>query len=458
MRYSYYDNNGTTIMDKNVRESMSRYIIQGNPSAKYPDALMARETINVAKAKLMDYCRISDKENYKVIFTSGASESNNFVFNALTESYLKFHHGICTKKAYIITSEIEHKTSINRCANLAATNIVNVKYIKPNKLGVIDEDDVINMINHILYNGEDIIVVSIMHVNNETGNYNRLKRIIKYCDERNIFFHSDIVASFGKCPYFLYSFSHKPAAVSISFHKLFGPTQCGALIIKKKFLEYDSDDITIKYKIGAMISGTQYDGYRGGTENVSLIVGSLVAMEISFHDRYNKNLRLINMRNHFLYEMKQLNYRIVHYSLRNMFNESGNYLIHFTNYSVEEEKNYRESIELLNRGEEPNITSPHVVNFCLVRYTHIGNIIKPVNNFFVLDELLKKNIIISTGSACNLTEKSYVIESLNVPEYMYKNPLRISFGDINFTNQSTDEIFTKIRILASEINNIVKRS
>lgn len=431
MEFLYLDNNGTTFMHDSVKRVVIDNLHQGNPSGNYDDALRSRELIKIAKTKLMQYSGIQNNGEFKIIFTSGASESNNFVFNAITEAYLKYHNGNCKDKATIIVSAIEHKTTINRCKNLQATNIVNVVYINPNEEGVIDEDDVLAAMEM----EKNIILVSIMCTNNETGNVNELYKITRECDKRNILFHSDIVASFGKDPSKLFRNSIKPGAVSISFHKLYGPTQCGALIIKRKFLINDSNDSQIKYKIGAMISGTQYDGYRGGTENISLIMGSVEAMRVTFDLREHKNDLLAIIRESFFEAMFNRGYTIIHYFSREIFAKSGFYMILFTN---------REK------------SMPHVANFCIVEFNANNRKIKAINNIAIMNLLLQRNIIISTGSACSKNEKSYVIESLGVPDYMFKNPLRISFGDINIEGIDKKKIINKATKLADNLDSVIK--
>lgn len=439
MSYYYLDNNGTTIMPNIVKNKIVENLLQGNPSAKYPDAVKCKEKIDYAREKLLQYCQIDNSKNdYKVIYTSGASESNNYVFNAMTEAFLKKHKGACEKKPYIITTSIEHKTSINRCKNLENTGIVNVIYIKPNAYGIIEENDIIQTIMQLLRKNETIILVSIMHANNETGNYNRLLKVIELCDINNIFFHSDIVATFGKYPHFLFSFKYKPAAVSISFHKLFGPTQCGALILKRKFLIYDSRNADIQYKIGAMISGTQYDGYRGGTENISLIMGSVAAMDLSFTDRIKKNTTIRYLRNLLIRMINDEICTVLNHTMISRLENNRLYCIVFTKINKlvidsGDLTQYESDIfNSLMQGTEPDMESNNVLNMCFVYSQH--NQIKTINNFEILDSLLANKIIISTGSACNKTQESYVIKELGVPEALYKNPLRISFGDLNIMN------------------------
>ncbi|HFG6988810.1 cysteine desulfurase family protein [Acinetobacter baumannii] len=191
----------------------------------------------------------------EIIFTSGASESNNLAIKG-------YVLGNKDKGKHIITSSIEHKCILSICNFLEKEYGYEITYISPKKNGIIDAIDVIKAIR------PDTILVSIMHVNNELGSIQPIKEIGKACFERDIKFHVDAAQSYKKLPIDVDDLNID--FLSLSAHKIYGPKGIGALYIR---------DIR-QTRIQPIIHGAgQEMGLRGGSLATPLILGFGAAVE-----------------------------------------------------------------------------------------------------------------------------------------------------------------------------------
>lgn len=191
----------------------------------------------------------------EIIFTSGASESNNLAI----KGYVLANKN---KGKHIITSSIEHKCILSICHFLEKEHGYEITYISPKKNGILDAQDVISAMKH------DTALVSIMHVNNEIGSIQPIEAIGKACFERNIKFHVDAAQSFKKIAIDVDELNID--LLSISAHKIYGPKGVGALYIR---------DLR-ETRIQPMIHGAgQEYGLRGGTLPTPLILGFGAAIE-----------------------------------------------------------------------------------------------------------------------------------------------------------------------------------
>lgn len=191
----------------------------------------------------------------EIIFTSGASESNNLAI----KGYVLANKN---KGKHIITSSIEHKCILSICHFLEKEHGYEITYISPKKNGIIDAQDVISAIR------EDTTLVSIMHVNNELGSIQPIEAIGKVCFEKNIKFHVDAAQSYKKIAIDVDKLNID--MLSISAHKIYGPKGVGALYIR---------DLR-ETRIQAVIHGAgQEYGLRGGTLPTPLILGFGAAVE-----------------------------------------------------------------------------------------------------------------------------------------------------------------------------------
>lgn len=250
---TYFDNAATTKVDDEVLSEMLPYfnILYGNPSSNNTCGRKIRDALDNSRLEVAKFLNCTPNE---IIFTSGATESNNLVLKSCSELCLgePFH---------FIFSAIEHKSVLSLKDYLESKgHEVDLIDVLPN--GLADLEDLENKIR------ENTLLVSCIWINNETGIIQPIPEIADICSEYEISFHVDATQAFGKMPIDLSDI--KIDFLSLSGHKLHGPKGIGAL--------YKNKDIDLKCQI---IGGSQEDGFRSGTENVSGIIGLGKATEIA---------------------------------------------------------------------------------------------------------------------------------------------------------------------------------
>lgn len=250
---TYFDNAATTKVDDEVLSEMLPYfnVLYGNPSSNNTCGRNIRDGLDNARLELAKELNCTPNE---IIFTSGATESNNLVLKSCAELCLKdpFH---------FIFSAIEHKSVLNLKEYLENKgHEVDLIDVLPN--GLVDLEDLENKIR------ENTLLISCIWVNNETGIIQPIEDISQICLDNEISFHVDATQAFGKLPIDLTNI--KLDFLSLSAHKLHGPKGIGAL--------YKNKEIDLKCQI---IGGSQEDGFRSGTENVPGIIGLGKATEIA---------------------------------------------------------------------------------------------------------------------------------------------------------------------------------
>ncbi|ALN41174.1 cysteine desulfurase [Rickettsia rhipicephali] len=255
----YMDYQATTPIDPRVMEAMLPYFTTkfGNPhSRSHSFGWEAENAVEEARSMVAKLIGADTKE---IIFTSGATESNNLAIKGIAKFY-------SNKKNHIITVVSEHKCVLDACRHLEQEGIkITYLPIKPN--GIIDLETLKNAIT------DQTMLVSVMMVNNEIGVVQPLKEIGKICREKGVFFHSDIAQGFGKIPIDVNEFNIDLA--SISGHKIYGPKGIGALYVRKK----------PRVRVTPLINGGgQERGMRSGTLPTPLIVGLGMAAEIAYSE------------------------------------------------------------------------------------------------------------------------------------------------------------------------------
>ncbi|KOA18398.1 cysteine desulfurase IscS [Clostridium homopropionicum DSM 5847] len=272
----YMDNSATTKPYEEVIEAvvdiMRNYY--GNPSSSHSYGLKSEKKLNESREIIARTLNCSKEE---IVFTSGGSESNNFLIK-----------GFVKRNVHIITSKIEHASVLNTFKELENQKI-RVTYLDTDHKGQINLEQLSNSIN------KDTVLVSIMHVNNEIGTIQDINLIGKVIKEKSIRakFHVDAIQSYGKLP-----IDVKKANIdllSISGHKIHGPKGVGAAYIKKGL-----------NPMPLIIGGGQERKLRSGTENVPAIVGLSIAAEIKhkkLKDNFNKVLAL---KNYFIKKLKEI--------------------------------------------------------------------------------------------------------------------------------------------------------
>ena len=214
----YFDYQATTPLDPRVLERMLPYFgeIFGNPhSRNHSYGWEAEEAVEVGREQIAELIGANPKE---IIFTSGATESNNLAIKGVADFY-------GDKKKHIITCVTEHKCVLESCRHLSEKGF-DITYLKVKSDGLIDLDELKNAIS------SNTLLVSIMGVHNEIGVIQPLAEIGKICRENNVFFHSDCAQAIGKIKLDVEEMNLD--LMSISGHKIYAPKGVGALYIRRK--------------------------------------------------------------------------------------------------------------------------------------------------------------------------------------------------------------------------------
>jgi cysteine desulfurase len=268
----YMDNHATTRVDPRVLDAMLPYFSDtfGNAASRNHEfGWVAEQAVEQAREQIAKLIGATSKE---IIFTSGATESDNLAIKGVAEMYRE-------KGDHIITQTTEHKAVLDTCKRLEKHGF-RVTYLPVQKDGRIDLDDLKRAID------EKTILVSIMHANNEIGVLQPVREIGQLCHERGVLFHTDAVQSVGKVPFNVIE-DHIDLA-SISAHKIYGPKGVGALYVRRK---------NPRVQLVAQIDGGGHErGMRSGTLNVTGIVGLGKACEIAMHELSEETAKLTQLR------------------------------------------------------------------------------------------------------------------------------------------------------------------
>jgi cysteine desulfurase len=262
MKRIYLDYAATTPIDKRVLRAMMPYFKEkyGNPMSLHSFGREALKAIEESRKKLAKFFNCESNEIY---FTSGATESNNWVIKGVVNASKE-------KNPHIIVSAIEHHCVLEACKEINAE----ITYIKPNKEGIVLVEDIKKAIK------KNTILISVMYVNNEIGTVQPIKEISKI--KGNVLFHTDATQAIN---YFNCNVNELGVDfLSMSGHKIYGPKGVGLLYIKK----------------GSLISpvqqgGNQELGLRAGTHNVPGIVGLGKAVEL-----IKKDDKILKLRNYLI--------------------------------------------------------------------------------------------------------------------------------------------------------------
>lgn len=374
----YLDNSSTTPIDPEVLDAMMPYLKEefGNPSSRhYTLAKNAERAVEEAREKLASLINSKPDE---IIFTSGASESNNFIIKGVAD-YKKYYEN---RGNHIITSRVEHKSVLQTCKFLNGEVYLNKEKNKPksyvprkvksikvdrgyditfmdvNEYGQVNNESLTAAIK------DTTILVSLIWGNNEIGSLNDIKSLASLVKEKVILFHSDATQVLGKVDI---DVSKIPVDfLSFSAHKIYGPKGIGACYIRNKMKDVPNIDIT------ALIhGGLQEGGYRAGTHAVHNIVGFGKAAEIAKRDM-----------NEYIGKLKNL--------------------------ELETRKMLKAKFPEIEFLGDPENHIPGVVPVILPGV---------VNEMLI--EKLSKDVAISSGSACGIGEPSYVVEAIG--KYNYSN-------------------------------------
>ena len=372
MKKVYLDNASTTQLRPEVVQEMTKVLSEdyGNPSSTHSFGRNAKSILELSRKSIAKQLNVSAQE---IIFTSCGTEANNWILRSAVKDL---------KVKRIITSKIEHHAVLYPVQDLQREFDIQVDYVAVKPNGEIDITDLVDLLSQ-----ETKTLVSLMHVNNETGTLLNVEKVGRICEQHNALFHSDMVQSVGKTEIDL---QHLPIDfISASAHKFHGPKGIGFAYVKK------NSGLQPMF-----FGGEQEKGLRPGTEAVHQIAGMAKALELSY-------AHLESERNHIL--------------------ELRNYLIN------------RFEIEF------PDFS----INGTLDGIYTILNILLPFSDdktAMILFHLDMKGIAVSRGSACQSgsAKPSHVLAEILKDADIKKPSLRISFSHFN-TQEDIDLLIAALQ-------------
>ncbi|SEG86550.1 IscS subfamily cysteine desulfurase [Marinobacterium lutimaris] len=272
----YLDYSATTPVDPRVAEKMMSCLTPegnfGNPASRsHMFGWKAEEAVETARRQVADLLGADPRE---IVWTSGATESDNLAIKGVAHFYQK-------KGKHIITSKIEHKAVLDTCRQLEREGF-EVTYLTPGSDGIITPQMVADALR------EDTILVSLMHVNNEIGTITDIAAIGELTRSHGVLFHVDAAQSAGKLP--LDMSSVKVDLLSVSGHKMYGPKGIGALYVRRK----------PRVRLEAQMHGGGHErGMRSGTLPTHQIVGMGEAARICHEEMASESEKLKALRDRF---------------------------------------------------------------------------------------------------------------------------------------------------------------
>ena len=270
----YLDYSATTPVDPRVAEKMCTYLTPqgefGNPASRsHVFGWHADEAVEEARANVAALVNADPRE---IIWTSGATESDNLAIKGAAHFYQK-------QGKHIVTLKTEHKAVLDSCRQLEREGF-EVTYLDPEPTGLLDLDKFKSALR------DDTVLVSVMHVNNEIGVIQDIAAIGEICRERKIIFHVDAAQSPGKVDIDLEK--QKVDLMSFSAHKIYGPKGIGALYVRRK----------PRVRLEAQMHGGGHErGLRSGTLATHQIVGMGEAFRLAKEEMVADNERLLKLRN-----------------------------------------------------------------------------------------------------------------------------------------------------------------
>jgi len=273
----YLDYSATTPTDERVAKKMAEYLTIdttfGNPASRsHKFGWESEEAVETARKQVADLINADPRE---IVWTSGATESDNLAIKGAAHFYKK-------KGQHIVTLKTEHKAVLDTCRQLEREGY-EVTYMDPEPNGLLDLDKFKAALR------EDTVLASIMHVNNEIGVIQDIAAIGEICRENKVIFHVDAAQSAGKVPIDLQEM--KVDLMSFSAHKIYGPKGVGALYVRRK----------PRIRLEAQMHGGGHErGMRSGTLATHQLVGMGEAFRIAKEEMAAENERILSLRNRLL--------------------------------------------------------------------------------------------------------------------------------------------------------------
>ena len=368
----YLDNSATTKPYDAVVEEMTDILkyTYGNPSSLHSMGKKAEDALNKSRRIIADSLNCLEKE---ITFTSGGTESDNLAIIGAAMAYRKNGNKL-------ITQVTEHMAVLEAFRYLEEQGF-EVYYAPVDENGLVDAQDIINHID------DKTILVSIMHVNNETGAVMPIEKISSAMDHAKCLLHVDAVQSYGKMDINVKKFGAD--MISISSHKIHGPNGVGALYVRSGVR-----------LVPSLHGGKQESGLRSGTENLAGICGFAKAAEIKLSS----------------------------------LGETANTV-----------SNLKDSLKdkLVNSIENVIVNSPKESMYSILNVSFPG-----LKSEVLLHILESKGIYVSTGSACNSKKKlNYVLSAMGIKDKVIDGAIRFSFSEFN----TQEEIDYVAKVLKKEV-------
>ena len=378
----YMDYAATTPVDPRVAEKMMQYLtldgVFGNPASRsHKFGWQAEEAVDIARNQIADLIGADSRE---IVFTSGATEADNLAIKGAA-------HFNQAKGKHIITCKTEHKAVLDTCRQLEREGY-EVTYLAPESDGILDLNKLAAAMR------SDTTVVSIMHVNNETGVIQNIEKIGEMCRERGIVFHVDATQAVGKLPIDVTKL--KVDLMSFSGHKIYGPKGIGGLYVRRK----------PRVRIEAQMHGGGHErGMRSGTLPVHQIVGMGEAYRIAKEEMATEMPRLLALKNRLWNGLKDI-----------------------------EEVYLNGSLE----HSAPNILN---VSFAYIEGESLM--------------MALKDLAVSSGSACTSAslEPSYVLRALGLNDELAHSSIRFSLGRFS-TEEEVDYVIELIKNSIDKLRNL----
>lgn len=351
----YLDCNATTPMADEVIEVVNKYLILefGNAGSRTHEfGVQAKQAVEKARQQIAN---VVGAEKTDVIFTSGATESNNLAILGLRVFAEQ------TNKKHIITTQIEHKAVLEPLEEMEKLGF-DVTYLDTDESGLVSKKSLKNALR------EETVLVSIMHVNNETGSILDLKGFCEVLADHDAYFHVDAAQSYGK--YNQELCNKRIDMISVSAHKMYAPKGVGALITRRRGFK----KVPLK---PLMFGGAQERGLRPGTLPVALIAGFGEAAHLAIKQSKKWELHCLKLKNKAIETLSELNIVI----------NGSNTVAHVLNFSI------------------PGLNSETAIL------------------------ALKGIVAVSNGSACtsNSYTPSHVLSAMKLDEEVIDNAIRMSW-------------------------------
>ncbi|MBR0411843.1 MAG: cysteine desulfurase [Eubacterium sp.] len=390
MAVIYLDHAATTPVLPEVLEAMEPYYKEkyGNPSSSYGTGTKRKEEIEEVRKVIADSINASPHEIY---FTSGGTESDNWVLKGIRNRYINKNIGY-------VTSSIEHHAILHCCDSLKQENVLTTQ-LQVDEQGIVCTDQIENNLT------DDTVLVSLMYANNETGAIQPVKKACYLCKEHNILFHTDAVQAYGHIP--LDVKEDGVDFLSASAHKFGGPKGVGFLYIR------EGTDLP------AMIDGGgQEYGKRAGTENVAGIVGMGVAAGLAVKRMEEDYKKIKRLRDY-------LERKLLHEIPLSRINGP---------FGMSRSRSFEPGRDDIDISTEKRLPGHLNISFQFIHGPELAAL---------LDQ---EGICVSTGSACSSGSGniSHVLEAMQVPWELAGGTIRITIGREN-TPEEMDRTAAVVR-------------